>query len=117
MNVTTTNFGVSTTILNTVDFSRSWCKLNFGPLREQVKSHNFPERIDTRRHYFYFLYKFIRIIGRKRLRKPFNIMIWIYYYLLNGIKLALDLDNSCWIQIIPNFATNKINIWFFTHQT
>ena len=28
--------------------------------------------------------------------------------------LDLDLNNSCWIQRIPNFATNNINIWFFT---
>ena len=29
-----------------------------------------------------------------------NVMIWIYHYLLNRIRLDLDLDNSCWIQKI-----------------
>ena len=37
------DFGVSTAILNTADISRSWCKLNFGPLRGHVKSCHFPE--------------------------------------------------------------------------
>ena len=32
---------------------------------------------------------------------------------LNGIRLELDSDNSCWIQKIPNFATVYINICFF----
>ena len=43
------NFGVSTTTLNTTDVFRSWCKLNFGPLRGYVKSCHFPKRIDARR--------------------------------------------------------------------
>ena len=53
------DFGVSTVILNTIDFSGRWCKLHFGPLPGQVKSHYFPERRDAKRHYFYFLYKFL----------------------------------------------------------
>ena len=28
-------------------------------------------------------------------------------YLLNGIRLDLDLDNSCWIPKIPDFATKR----------
>ena len=40
-------------------------------------------------------------------------MIWIYYYLLNGIWSDLELDNSCWMRKIPNFATNNINIMVF----
>ena len=32
---------------------------------------------------------------------------------LNEIRLDLDLGNSFWIQIIPNFATNNINILVF----
>ena len=40
-----------------------------------------------------------------------------YYDFLNGIRLDLDLYNSCWIQNMPNFATTIINIWFLTHQT
>ena len=53
------NFGVSTATLNTTNNSRKWCKLNFGPLRDQVKSRHFLERRDTRRQYFYFLYKIL----------------------------------------------------------
>ena len=111
-------FGDSTAILNTIDISRRWCKLNFGPLRDRVKSRHFSERIEPRRQYFYSSYKFLFIIiDRKRLGQQFWMKIWIYCYLLNGIRLELDLDNFCWIQEIPNFATNNMNIWLFTHQT
>ena len=34
------DFGVRTAILNTIDISRRWYKLNFGPLRGQFKSLN-----------------------------------------------------------------------------
>ena len=44
------DFGVSTTILNTIDISRTWC--NFGPLQGQVKSCHFPEMIDAKRQFF-----------------------------------------------------------------
>ena len=111
------NFGVSRAIWNTTDISSGWYKLNFGLLRDQVKSSYFLERIDARRQYFCFFKKLFGIIDRKRLGQPFWIMIWIYHYLLNQIKLGLDLDNPCWIREIPNFARNNINIWFFTHQT
>ena len=97
-------------IINTIEISRRWCKLNFAPLRGQVKSCHFPERIDRRRKYIYFLYKILGIIHRKRLVQLFWIMIWIYYCLLNKFRLDLDLDNSCWNKKIPNFATN--NIWY-----
>ena len=46
------DFGVSTPILNTIDISCRWCKLNLGPLRGHIKSRHFPERIDARRRYF-----------------------------------------------------------------
>ena len=105
--------GVSTAILNATDISRRWCKLNFGPQRGQVKSRHFPEQIDTKGQYFYFLYKCPGIIGRKRLGRPFRIMTLIYYYLLNGIILDLDLNNSCWIRKKPNFGTNIINNLIF----
>ena len=82
----------STTILNIIDISRRWCKPNFGPLRAQVKSRHFPERIDARKQYFYFLYIFLGIIGRKRLGQPFCMIIWIYHYLLDGVRLDLDLE-------------------------
>ena len=64
---------------------------------------------------FTFLYKFIGIIGRKRLtRQSFWIIIWVYNYLLNGIRLDQDLDNSCWIR---KFATNSTRNCFLIHQT
>ena len=47
---------------------------------------------------FIFLNKFLGIIGRKWFGQPFWIMIWGYYYLLNRIRLDLDLGNSCCIQ-------------------
>ena len=106
------DFGVTTAILNTIDISRRWCRLDFGPLRDQAKSRHFPERIDATRQYFYYLYKFLGITGRKTLLdNDLNL------YLLNGISLDLDLDNSFWIRKIPNFATNNINIWFFTQHS
>ena len=36
------------------------------PLWDQVKSRHFIERIDARRQYFYFLYKFLGITDRKK---------------------------------------------------
>ena len=48
------DFGVSTAILDTIDISRRWCKLNFGLLRGHVKSCYLPERIDASRQYFYY---------------------------------------------------------------
>ena len=68
------------------------------------------------RQYFYFLYKFVGISGWKRLGQLFWIVIWIYYYLQNGIRLELDLSNFCGIRKMPYLATNNINILFFTHQ-
>ena len=62
-NKTILDFGVSRVILNITGVSRSWCKLNLGPLQRQLQSCYFPERIDVRRQYFYFLYKFLGIIG------------------------------------------------------
>ena len=38
------------------------------------------------------------LIDRKRLGQSFRMMVSVYYYLLNGIRLDLDLDNSCWIE-------------------
>ena len=92
------DFRVSTAILTIIDIFRRWCKLNFRPLPGLAKSGHFPKRIDARRQYFYFWYKHLGIFGRKWLAQPFPIMIWIYYYLLNGIRLDLGLDNSSWIQ-------------------
>ena len=31
--------------------------------------------------------------------------------------LDLDLDNSCWIEKIPNLGANNIEMWFFAHYT
>ena len=111
------DFGVSTVILNIIEISyRSW-KLNFVPLRDQVKSRHLTEKIDARRQYFNSLCKSLKIIDRKRHGKPSWIMIWIYYYLLNGIILGLHLDNSCYIRKIPNIVKINIIIWFFTLNT
>ena len=66
------DFGVSMIILNTTDISPRWCKLNFGSLTARVKSSHFPEKIDARKQYFYFLYKFFRIIGKNDLDDPFG---------------------------------------------
>ena len=41
---------------------------------------------------FTFLYKFLGIFARKWLGQLFRILIWVYFYLLNGIRLDLDLD-------------------------
>ena len=79
------DFGVNAVILDTINISQ----------RGQVNLRYFPERIDAMRQYFYFLYRFLGIISRKRFGQLFKIMIWIYYYLLNGIISDLDLDNSC----------------------
>ena len=43
-------------------------------------------------------------------------MIWIYYYILKGIRLDLELHNS-YDKYLANCATNNINIWFYTNQT
>ena len=61
------------------------------PLKEETRGDNI----------FYFLHKFLGKIVTKRFEEPFWIMIWIYHYFLIGIRLDLDLDNSCWIRIIP----------------
>ena len=36
------HFRVRMAILNTIDISRRWCKLNFGHVRDQLKSCHFP---------------------------------------------------------------------------
>ena len=106
----TPNFGVSTTILNTTDISCGWCKLNIASLWVHVKSCHIPERIDPRRHYFYFLYKFLMTIGRTWLGQPFWIMIWV----LNGIRLGLDLDTSSWIRKYVNLLQKTLTLAFHT---
>ena len=106
------DFGVSTAILHTTDISRRLCKLNFGSLRGHVKLHHFFEGRDASIQHFYFLCKFLGIIGRKRLRQPFWIITSVYYYLLSGIILDLDLDNSSWIRTIPIFTTSNITFVF-----
>ena len=40
------DFGVSAAILNTIDISRRWSKLNFGPMRDQFKEHHFREFLE-----------------------------------------------------------------------
>ena len=82
-------------------FCAVWSKLNFGPFRGQ--SCHLPE-LDRRlrRHYFYLFIQFLRKIGRKWLGQTFWISIWVYNYLLKGIRLELGLDNCCWL---PKYLT------------
>ena len=103
----------STAILNPVKVSRRWCKLSCRPMREQVKSSHFSEWVRARRPYFQFLYKFIGIISYKQLGQLFWKLIWIYCYLLNRIRLDLELHHSN----LTDFATNNSNVWFFKHHT
>ena len=107
-------FGVSTVILNIADFFRRCCKLNFGPLRGHVKSCHFPERIEPRRLYFYFFIKISCHNWRNDFGRPFWIMIWVYYYLLNGIKLDLGLDNAFWIWKYLTLPQTTV-IFHFSH--
>ena len=92
------DFVVSVTILNIVDTSHGSCRLNFGPLQKQVKLHHFPERIDAKRQSFYFLYKFLGIIGRKWLRQPLN-------------ELRLDLGNFRWIPKMAFHTPHTPHFW------
>ena len=93
----------NTAILNVINISCGWCKLHFRPLRIQVILCHFPEMMDARRQYFYFLYKFLGIIGTKRLEQSFWTMIWIYCYLLtllvpkffSSVLSLLDLIHCC----------------------
>ena len=48
------DFRVSMAILNTIDISHRWCRLNFRPLWRHVQPCHFTERIHMRRQYFYF---------------------------------------------------------------
>ena len=57
------NFGVSTTVLNPVDNSCRWCKLNFEPMPDQVKLRHFSEKTGVRRQYFHIFKKFLGIIS------------------------------------------------------
>ena len=52
------------------------------------------------RAYFHVLYKYIGIISYKQFGPLFWKLIWIYYYLLNGIGLDLELHNSNLVQKI-----------------
>ena len=61
---------------------------------------------------FKFLYKFLGIIGRKRLGQNFWIMISVYYYLLKGIRLELGLDNTFWIWKYLTFLQTRFTFRF-----
>ena len=81
------NFVVSTTILNPVDISCRWYKLNFGLLQGQVKLYHFYEWIEAKRQFFFLL--FVRISWNNWLEATLDnhlddLLIWIHYYLLNG---------------------------------
>ena len=110
------NFGVSTTILNPVDIFCRCYKLNFGLLQGQVKSYHFYEIIEVKRQYFYFCIYFLEQLAGNDIGQPSWILVLIYYYLINGIGLDWNLNNSFWLQHIPNAAVNKINIRFLAHN-
>ena len=99
------DFGVSMAFLNTVDILRRWCKMNFGPLPGHAKSYRFSEQIDAWRQFY-------RIIFRNWLGQDFEIMICVYYYFLNGIRLDLGLDNSCWIKKHLNLLQTTLTYGF-----
>ena len=89
------DFGVSTTILNTT--TCRWCKLTLD-LCEAILNMPFPwEDRGEEAIFLIFFYKLLGIIGKKRLGQDFWVMIWVYYYLLNGIRLDLGLDDAFWI--------------------
>ena len=71
-------------------------------MQDQVKSRHFSEQAGVQRPYFHFLYKYIGMISYKQLGQLFWKLTWIYYYLLNGIELDLELHNSNLVQKIPN---------------
>ena len=102
------NFGVSTTILNPVQIFCRWYKLNFGLLQGQVKFYHFYEWIESKRQYFYFLYKFIGIIGWKRHWTTILDTDLDSFYLLNRIGFDWHLKDVFWIKNIPSVATNNI---------
>ena len=66
-------------------------KLSFRLFQDQVRSYHFDNRIEATRQYFYFLHIFI---GKSDNEKPFWILIWIHYYLLNGIGLDWHLRTT-----------------------
>ena len=109
-------FGVSTTILNPVDISCRWYKLNFGLLQGQVKLYHFYEWIEVKRQFVCFLYKFLEIIDWKR--HCTNILDTDLDSLLPFKWTGWDwhLNNFFWIQNMLNVTTNNINIWFLTHN-
>lgn len=53
--LTMLDFEVSTVI----DTFRRWCNLNFGPMRDQLKSPHFSEKIGMRDHIFTFYTNFL----------------------------------------------------------
>ena len=76
---------------------------------------HFTERIGTRRQYIFF---FIRISWNSwlgtTLDNPLRYWIWIYYYLLNGIGVDLDLESLPGYEKYLTLLLNSINIWFIT---
>ena len=70
---------------------------------------NSPNRKKKGDNIFAFLWTFPGIIGRKQLRQPFCIMVWLCSYILNRIRLDLHLDNFCCIQpcYIQHFSHTK----------
>ena len=62
------------------------------------------------------LYKFLEIIDWKRHWTTILDTDLGSLLPFNGIGLDWHLNNSFWIENIPNVTTNNINIWFLTHN-
>ena len=99
--------------------SRRWCKLNLGALRGQFKSRHFPKGetifllfIEMSCNNWYettwttllddtFGQHFWTTLLDNTFGQHFWMIIWIFDYLLNRIRLDLDSDKFYWIQKIP----------------
>ena len=95
------NFRVNTAILNTIDIFSRWLGGTCWTLdiwKDRWKNT--------------LLWLFIQISCNNWQKATWTTILentWIYHYFLNGIGLDLDLDNSCWIKKMSNFATNMSN--------
>ena len=101
-------------MLNPVDIFRILGKFNCGPLRGQVKSRYFSERIDGRRQYVYFSYKFPGRIGSKRLNllDTKNTQLWYkqHRHLFFHILYISDLEKLDLIVLLHLIGFDLINV-------
>lgn len=112
------DFGVSKAILSPADIFRRWCKLNFGVWQNDIKSHHFTAILpkgQTRRDNLFTFYTYsLEKLARNDIGHPYQILIWIYFYILNRI----DNQTLMWITLsrYEKYLTlllYNISIWFF----